>query len=177
MAQAAEEGRDVEPGYYVIAPGCKQEDFWRRKRLDADRWADISAALADDWTPVFCLGLPGDFPADVPGNPAIDLTGQTTLAQAALVMKHARAVVAIDNGLAHVAAALGVPTVVMFGATSETKNRPQGARARILKRDDLVCRPCQMTPKWEGCAKWKCMDFEPEAVAKAVAATMAPTGQ
>ena len=45
MAQSVEAAGDVAPDYFVIAPGCKQEDFWRRKGLDADRWAGSDAAL------------------------------------------------------------------------------------------------------------------------------------
>jgi hypothetical protein len=57
----------------------------------------------------------------------------------------------------------------MFGATSETKNRPLGPSVRVLTRD-VECRPCQMTPKWERCAEWRCMGFEAEKVAAAVGA-------
>ena len=98
---------------------------------------------------------------------AVDLTGRTTLAEAAALIAGARAVVAIDNGLAHVAAALGVPTVVPFGATSETKNRPLGPRVRLMTRP-LPCRPCQMTPRWEACSEWRCMGFAVDEVAAAV---------
>jgi heptosyltransferase-2 len=96
----------------------------------------------------------------------VDLTGRTTLAEAAELIAGARAVIAIDNGLAHVAAALGVPTVVLFGATSETKNRPLGPRVRLMTRP-LPCRPCQMTPRWDACRRWRCMGFSVDEVAAA----------
>jgi ADP-heptose:LPS heptosyltransferase len=101
---------------------------------------------------------------------------------AASVIAGAKAVVAIDNGLAHVAAALGAATIVLFGATSEIKNRPRGLmgsgrptsgasapglKVNVLTRD-LDCRPCQMTDKWESCSEWKCMGFEAKEVAAAV---------
>ena len=157
------------PGEYIVcAPGCKQEGFWRRKRWHG--WKELAPRLC---APLVWLGCEGDNPCDEPlGH---DLCGHTTLAEATSIIAGAKAIVAIDNGLAHVAAALGVPTVVMFGATSETKNRPLGPSVRVLTRD-LNCRPCQMTPRWELCGAglgWTCMDFEHDDVVSAVTALTA----
>lgn len=50
-----------------------------------------------------------------------------------------------DSGLMHVAAALNVPVVAIFGPTDTTKNAPVG-RAVILTAQDVSCRPCYRTP-------------------------------
>jgi len=155
------------PGEYIVcAPGCKQEPFWRRKRWKG--WLDLAPRLTA--LPVW-LGCEDDAPCNEITRPDLlghDLTGVTTLAEAASIIAGAKAVVAIDNGLAHVAAALGVPTVVLFGATSEVKNRPLGPRVMTLANAKCPYRPCQMTDRWEACTDWKCMDFEAEEVAEAV---------
>jgi heptosyltransferase-2 len=41
----------------------------------------------------------------------------------------------------HVAAALGVPTVAVFGATDHTTTGPAGAAARVV-REQVACSPC-----------------------------------
>ena len=98
----------------------------------------------------------------------IDLCGKTTLREAAGLIARARGFVGIDTGLAHIAAAAGTPTLVLFGATSEIKNRPRGPRVKVLTRD-LDCRPCQMTPRWDECTLWRCMGFDPGEVAREAA--------
>jgi heptosyltransferase-2 len=41
----------------------------------------------------------------------------------------------------HLASALGVPTVTVFGATDDTATGPAGAWARIV-REQVECAPC-----------------------------------
>lgn len=57
-----------------------------------------------------------------------------TLAQAGLV-------VGVDSGLAHLAAALNVPTVVVYGSTSSSLTGVRGARVRNLQAE-FPCSPC-----------------------------------
>ncbi len=75
-----------------------------------------------------------------------NLTGRTTLSQMIAVLQHAAVVVSNDSGPAHVAAASGVPTVVLFGPTVPTFGfRPQGpAPVRVLENPRLRCRPCSL---------------------------------
>lgn len=47
-----------------------------------------------------------------------------------------------DGGLAHVAAATGIPTFVLFGPSSVEKNLPFSSKAKAIAID-LPCRPCQ----------------------------------
>ena len=152
----------LEPGsYWALAPGCKTDRFWLRKRWGGfDRLAEILPGLS------FFLGAreeSGEWMSR--SRRRVDLCGKTSLREAADVIARSRGFVGIDNGLAHVAAALGASTLVLFGATSEVKNRPLGPRVRVMTRD-LDCRPCQMTPAWDECLKWRCMGFGAEEVAR-----------
>lgn len=63
---------------------------------------------------------------ELPGS--LDLSGLLTLGQTARLLSGATATVSVNTGIAHVAAALHVPTVVLDGATSAQRWGPVGAR-------------------------------------------------
>jgi heptosyltransferase-2 len=48
-----------------------------------------------------------------------------------------------DSGAMHIAAALGVPSVTVFGPTDESATGPSGAHARLL-REPVECAPCKL---------------------------------
>jgi ADP-heptose:LPS heptosyltransferase len=64
-----------------------------------------------------------------------------TLPQIALVLKHFDLVVANDTSLVHLAAASGVPSVVIYGPTDPDKNEPWGVSSRIVRKR-MKCAPC-----------------------------------
>jgi heptosyltransferase-2 len=70
-----------------------------------------------------------------------NLVGRTTLMQAAALIAGAKAVVANDSGLMHLAAALGRPLVALFGPSDPALTPPLAADAAVLARD-LACQPC-----------------------------------
>jgi heptosyltransferase-2 len=74
----------------------------------------------------------------------LDLTEKTTLAQAVALIAQCRLFVTNDSGLMHVAAALGVPLVAIFGSTDPQRTRPLGHHSRILYKA-LPCGPCLKT--------------------------------
>jgi ADP-heptose:LPS heptosyltransferase len=49
---------------------------------------------------------------------------------------------AMDSGPAHVAAALGIDTVVFFGPHLSHAVRPRGRHVTVVERRDVPCRPC-----------------------------------
>src|SRR5207249_196174 len=69
------------------------------------------------------------------------LAGATDLATQAALCAGARLVVCNDSGLAHLAAAVGVPTLAVFGSTSSAWTAPRGPRVRILQHAP-ACSPC-----------------------------------
>ena len=77
------------------------------------------------------------------GNAAIrDLTGPD-LRNAILALACADLAVSNDSGLLHVAAALGTPTIGIFGPTSPWHWAPLNPLAGVVQADiELDCRPC-----------------------------------
>ncbi len=77
-------------------------------------------------------------------NPLVDLTGKTNLAQAMALIARCRLFVTNDSGLMHVAAALGVPVIAIFGSTDPQRTGPLGGISRVLRKA-IPCAPCFKT--------------------------------
>ena len=74
-------------------------------------------------------------------TPARVLTGETTLPEMAGVLSRLALLVTNDSGPMHVAAALGVPVVAVFGPTDPRETGPVGDGHRIV-REPVHCSPC-----------------------------------
>ncbi len=82
----------------------------------------------------------------------LDLTGKTTLRELAAIIARLNLLVANDGGPLHMAVALGVKTVSLFGPVDERVYGPYPASDKhiVLKRD-LTCRPCYKNMRFNGC--------------------------
>lgn len=137
-------GRELglDRGGVALCPGA---EFGAAKKWPARHYADLAAALLEERRDVWLLGSPNDveesreIAALVPG--VTNLAGRTSLSDAIDVLSLASAAVCNDSGLMHIACALGVPTVGIFGSTSPGFTPPLGAGARVVSID-LDCRPC-----------------------------------
>jgi heptosyltransferase II len=69
------------------------------------------------------------------------LCGETTLPELVGVLSRLRLLVTNDSGPMHVAAALGVPLVAVFGPTDWRETAPVGDRVRLV-REEVECAPC-----------------------------------
>jgi len=74
-------------------------------------------------------------------SPAIDFSGRASLGTAMALIGRCRAFVTNDSGLMHVAAALDIPQVAIFGSTNHTTTSPFSATSRIV-RVPIACSPC-----------------------------------
>jgi len=80
---------------------------------------------------------------DLPGEAAVvDLTGRTDLLGLVALIRAAAGYVGNDSGPMHLAAALGVPTVGVFGSSSPGWTGPRGARAAVVVAEGFDCHPC-----------------------------------
>ena len=75
------------------------------------------------------------------GCQVVNYAGQTTLAQFIDLASACELFLTNDSGAMHIASALGIPTVAIFGATDDTTTGPTGSNARVI-RQPVECSPC-----------------------------------
>ena len=71
-----------------------------------------------------------------------NLAGKTNIAELIGLLSHCDLLVTNDTGPAHVGAALGIPTLTIFGPTNEFETAPLGTRAELLRADGIECARC-----------------------------------
>lgn len=142
-------------GYVVFAPGA---EYGPAKRWPTSHFAELARELPGSLgalgTQAVLLGsakesvLCTEIAEAAPGR-CLDLSGKTTLDEALCLIAGAAAMVSNDSGLMHVAAALGVRQVAIFGSSSPRHTPPLNAHARVIwLKDDaqyqppLDCAPC-----------------------------------
>jgi heptosyltransferase-2 len=69
------------------------------------------------------------------------LCGETTLADLVGVLSRLRLLLTNDSGPMHLAAALGTPTVAVFGSTDWRETAPHSPVSRVV-REETECAPC-----------------------------------
>lgn len=75
------------------------------------------------------------------GIRASNLAGQTALREFIEMAAACRVFLTNDSGAMHIASAVGVPTVAVFGATDDSATGPTGPLARVV-REPVECSPC-----------------------------------
>jgi lipopolysaccharide heptosyltransferase I len=129
--------------YAVLVPGT----VWETKHWRVEGFADVGRYLLARGLAVVLAGSPRDrqrcaqVAAACPG--VCDLSGQTTLAGLAVLIRGTAACVTNDSASMHIAVALGRPLVSVFGPTSPLRTGPYG-RAEVVVRAELECSPCYL---------------------------------
>ena len=119
------------------------------KRWGEDKFAELGRRLHTELNAnVVLLGAPDETDVSrqvcaLAGVDLIDLTGSTDLAMATAILAESDLFVSNDMGLAHVAAAVGTKTMVIFGPTNEDATRPFGPNAEVV-RHHVECSPCML---------------------------------
>jgi heptosyltransferase II len=117
------------------------------------RWTyygEAARLLAGQGFDVWVIGGPGEKALAqeivATGGPRVrDLTGND-LRNGILAMASASVAISNDSGLMHIAAAIGTPTMGIFGPTSPYLWAPlNGLAATVQTRTHLSCQPCQRT--------------------------------
>jgi len=127
----------------AICPGA---EYGPAKRWPVENFVAVARHfIATRNAKIILLGAPGDVPIAeefARQLPEVDnRVGKTSLDQFMSGLVSARLVLCNDSGAMHVASALGVPTLAIFGSTEPQLTGPMGTRTRAL-RHHVPCSPC-----------------------------------
>ena len=140
-------GLNVEQPVLALCPGA---EFGESKRWPAEHFAQVAEAKIREGWQVWLFGSKNDHEVGedirarlIPGlrEEAVNLAGETSLAEAIDLLSCAEAVVSNDSGLMHVSAALGRPLVAVYGSTSPAFTPPLSEQVEFV-RLGLECSPC-----------------------------------
>ena len=82
-------------------------------------------------------------------HPPIDLTGKTSINDLPALLSHCHLFIGNDSGAMHVAAAVGLPVVAVFGPTDPFGTAPVTLRRSIVQ-EKPYCSPCFLAPLPDG---------------------------
>ncbi len=137
--------RDRKRRIIGVSPGAA---YGTAKRWLPERFAEAAAALASArGAAVVLFGARSEhdlcerIAEMLSGYDVTNAAGQTTLEQFIEMAARCELFLTNDSGSMHIASALGVPTVAIFGATDDLATGPTGPRARVI-REKVECSPC-----------------------------------
>lgn len=120
---------------------------WESKRCDAAKWIEICKSINNKYNAKFLiLWGPGD-KSDADNiienlNGTAKLAPQTTLKQMSALINECSLVIANDSGPMHISAALGKPTLGIFGPTNPVAHGPYSPVSDYVIKEDLFCIIC-----------------------------------
>ncbi len=142
-----------------IAPGAT---YGPAKRWPVERFTSVATALHRQYREsVFILfGSEQDrevtdvIAAAIPDR-LLNLAGRTSVREVMALIARCHVFLTNDSGLMHIAGALNVPTVAIFGSTNPATTSPPG-RMNVIIRKPVDCSPCLKTV----CPKdFRCMNL------------------
>jgi heptosyltransferase-2/heptosyltransferase-3 len=140
-------GLNARDRLFVIHPGS---GTWV-KQWDEASWAFVADTLAEEWDAAPVLtGSEGELvmirriAAQMQAKPCV-MAGDTRIGTLAALHERAHVVLGPDSGPLHLAAAVGTPTVALFGPADPEEFGTWGERERhAVLFSDLGCRPCRV---------------------------------
>jgi heptosyltransferase-2 len=125
---------------------CPGAEYGPAKQWPAKHFARLAIERLDQGWQVLLLGSDKDAEICNRINTATEnrcnnLAGKTELGQVIDLMSQASAIVSNDSGLMHIAAALDVPLVAIYGSSDPGFTPPLSDKAKILSLS-LPCSPC-----------------------------------
>ncbi len=130
--------------WVLLVPGAR----WENKLWPVEHFAATVKLLAKNTDLKFAVLGSGDdkqlgktISSAVPGR-VLDLTGQTSLHEMIEWLRLSRLVIANDTGPMHIAAALGKPTIALFGPTDPKSAGPFRQLDKVMQSDSPSCIPC-----------------------------------
>jgi lipopolysaccharide heptosyltransferase II len=137
--------RELEGGEPLIA--LNPSGGWWTKRWPLERFAALGDRLAEELgARILVLWGPGELEearsvAQAMANPPL-LPPATTLKQLAALLERCQLVISNDSGPMHIAAAVGTPTLGIFGPTVPALQGPYGDGHAVVSKEGLDCLGC-----------------------------------
>lgn len=120
---------------------------WPTKTWPAQCFIDLAKRLHETRdVSLFLLGGPedihvcGEIECRFEGR-VVNMAGKATITDTGSILQEMDLLVANDSGPVHMAAAIGIPTLVIFGSTDPGRTGPYGNQHRVAKAS-LPCQPC-----------------------------------
>ena len=170
----------------ALAPG--ESDQRPYKSWTAHGFAEVAERLTqEEGARLVVVGAEKDrtlgheITASVDPRRRCNLAGRTTPAQLAAVLARCDALIGIDSGPMHVAAAMGRPVVALFGPTDPDRTGPMGEGHEIIFHRQACWQPC-IHPVAPACSERECMlAIQPgevvEAARRILARSARPPGE
>ena len=144
-----------EKEYIVLHPGAK----WIPKKWPKFRWKEL-IEISDNETvlPYLIIGNKGDneFISDIINNgniPKINTVIDQSLAVAAALIKMSRLCICNDSAAMHISAAVGTPSVAIFGPVSPKRSAPGLDEGCTVLYNNEFCSPCTLYYSKERCRR------------------------
>jgi len=118
--------------FALVNPGAG----WGAKQWPAERYGHVARRLAEDGVKSFINFGPGEEPLMREVESASAGTAQgvvCSLTELIALTRRARLFIGGDTGPMHLAAALGIPVLALFGPTNPARNGPFGTRSIVLR--------------------------------------------
>jgi len=144
-------------GILALHPGAGS----RKKAWPAHRFAAVARMLTRDDMQSLIIEGPAD--EQLVLDTLRDLNGlepvilrHLSLVQLGAILKHCSLYIGNDSGVSHLAAAVGIPTIAIFGPTDPVVWAPRGERASWL-RGKVSCSPCNLARRQQ-CTRQRCLE-------------------
>ena len=135
----------IPPKEHLI--GVNLGTTWDTKRWSLENFAEvITRAQKRFKARILLTGSATEIPlgealAQIAKVETVNLIGKTTLMQLGALIESCDLYLTCDSGPMHIAAAVGTPTIALFGPTSPTRHGPYGENHEVIEKP-VECRPC-----------------------------------
>ncbi len=174
FAQRLLSGGDVLLDDRII--GINLGTTWGTKSWALDRFADVIAGIRNRFEGAIVLtGSRSEIELGRTLQKLVkvkitNLIGKTNLLQLGALIERCSLYLTCDSGPMHIAAAVGTPTIALFGPTDPKRHRPYGEGHRVIEKD-VSCRPCYKRECMRADAPHLCMtEIQPTDVIERIAA-------
>lgn len=132
---------NIDKPVIALLPGA---EYGEAKRWPVEYYAQLASKLCERGLQVWILGSKKDYEAATTisdGNTAINLCGKTRLEDSIDLLSLCQSAVTNDSGLMHIAAAVDIPLVAIYGSSTPEYTPPLTNKAKIQYLG-LECSPC-----------------------------------